>query len=49
VGAAGPDLLDDAWVIFRPEVTVAEAGDLESGVLGPDALYQRPDHLGPCP
>ena len=33
VGPAGPDLLDDAQVIVRAEVAVAEASDLDAGVL----------------
>ena len=47
VGPAGPDLLDDAQVIVWAEVAVAEASDLEAGVLGPAPLHQRRDHLAP--
>ena len=42
VGPAGPDLLDDAQVIVRAEVAVAEASDLEAGVLGPAPSLPAP-------
>src|SRR5262245_26931262 len=45
VGAACPDFLDDARVIIRAEVAVAEACDLEAGVLRPATLRQRSDDL----
>ena len=34
-------------VIVRTEVAVAEASDLEAGVLGPAPLHERRDHLAP--
>src|SRR5207302_5840075 len=47
VGSAGPDLLDDAQVIVQAEVAVAEASDLDAGVLGTARFHQSRDHLAP--
>src|SRR5207248_1987076 len=47
VGPAGPDLLDDAQVIVQAEIAVAEAGDLDAGVVVTARFYQSRDYLAP--
>src|SRR5689334_14610695 len=45
VRAAGPDFIDDARMIVRPEIAVMESSDLDSRVLHQATLHELRDHL----
>src|SRR5262249_38245139 len=47
VGFARPYLFDDACVIVRAEIAVAEAGNVQFGELRSGPLHKLRDHLAP--